>query len=63
MDPELCAEPRRPGEQAIAEMKRECGYDEMDEVGGVDALIDYKNALEERLVALIDEAAERRGAP
>ena len=41
-------------------MKEECRYDEMEEAGGVESLIDYKNALEERLMSMIDEAARRR---
>jgi len=48
------------GEQAIAEMKEAGGYDEMTERRGPEALIAYKDELEDRLRPTIDEAAAAR---
>lgn len=48
------------GQRELAKLANEIGYSDgsdNDEDGGVDALIDYKNALEDRLVALLDGGA------
>lgn len=41
------------GQRTLAVMRSECGYDEMEDTG-VDSLIEYKNALEDRLAGLLD---------
>lgn len=46
-----------PGQITAAEMREECGYDEYEDCG-VDALIDYKNGCEERMIEMIDGAGE-----
>lgn len=49
----MCDKQRSPGQLTVAEMADEAGYSENDECS-VDALIDYKNSLEDRLVEMID---------
>lgn len=47
----------RPGQAACRELAEEIGYSDGsddDETGGVDALIDYKNALEDRYCEAVD---------
>lgn len=50
---------RSPGQVTADEMADECGYKENpgegEDDGGVDALIDYKNACEGRMIGMIDQ--------
>ncbi len=51
------------GQRALRELAEAIGYSDGadgDDEGGIDALIDYKNALEDRLAGRIDAAAEIR---
>ena len=54
------------GQRELRELASAIGYSDGadgDDEGGVDALVDYKNALEDRLAALIDARAIPMGLP
>lgn len=53
------------GERLIAQMCESIGYSDGSDgdESGVEELIDYKNALEDRLVQAVDEAPARGGDP